>query len=74
LGARDLLQKAVTATPDYAMAHSALADAQSALGYDANAQAEANKAFDLAGSLPREQSLWIEGRYYQATRKWDTSN
>jgi serine/threonine protein kinase/tetratricopeptide (TPR) repeat protein len=71
LGARDLLQKAVAADPQYALAHSALADAWATLGYDAKAQEEAKKAFDLAAGLPREESLLIEGRYRQAAREWD---
>jgi eukaryotic-like serine/threonine-protein kinase len=70
LGARDLLQQAIAADPNYALAHSALSAAWSALGYDAKAADEAKKAFDLSGSLPREDHLTIEGRYYEATRDW----
>jgi eukaryotic-like serine/threonine-protein kinase len=70
LGARDLLQQAATADPNFAPAHSALSAAFSALGYDAKAADEAKKAFDLSGSLPREDHLTIEGRYYEATRNW----
>jgi tetratricopeptide (TPR) repeat protein len=68
--ARDLLEKAIEADPNYALAHSALSSAWSALGYDAKAADEAKKAFDLSGSLPREEHLAIEGRYYEATRNW----
>lgn len=70
VGARDLLEQAVAADPTYAPAHSALSAAWTSLGYDANAAAEAKKAFDLSANLPREQHLAIEGRYYEATRNW----
>jgi tetratricopeptide (TPR) repeat protein/TolB-like protein/tRNA A-37 threonylcarbamoyl transferase component Bud32 len=63
LGARDLLEKAVAAAPNYPMAHSALATAWATLGYDARATAEAKKAFDLSTNLPREDRLWIEANY-----------
>lgn len=70
LGARDLLEKAVAADPNYAQAHSALSATWSSLGYDAKAGEEAKKAFDLSASLPREDRLTIEGRYYEASRNW----
>jgi serine/threonine protein kinase/tetratricopeptide (TPR) repeat protein len=70
LAARDLLQKAVVADPNYALAHSALSAAWSSLGYDAKAAEEAKKAFDLSGNLPREDHLSIEGRYYEAIKNW----
>jgi TolB-like protein/Tfp pilus assembly protein PilF len=69
-GARDLLEQAVAADPKYALAHSALSAAWSAMGYDAKAADEAKKAFDLSGGLPREEHLAIEGRYYEAARNW----
>jgi len=70
LGARDSLQKAVRAEPDFALEHAALAEAWSALGYDAKSVEEAKQAFDLSSNLPREQHLVIEGRYYEANRNW----
>lgn len=70
LGARDLLEKAVVADPNYALAHSALSAAWAALGYDAKAADEAKEAFELSGSLSREDRLLIEGRYYEATKTW----
>jgi serine/threonine protein kinase/tetratricopeptide (TPR) repeat protein/TolB-like protein len=63
--ARDLLEKAVVADPNYALAHSALADAWSYLGYGEKARDEAKKALDRAGNLPREHILWVRGRSYQ---------
>jgi len=69
-GARDLLNQAVVADPNYALAHSALSAAWGSLGYDAKAAEEAKKALDLSGSLPREERLAIEGRYYETIRNW----
>jgi tetratricopeptide (TPR) repeat protein/TolB-like protein len=63
VGARDLLEKAVAADASNAVARSALAAAWSALGYDAKARVEAERAADLSASLPREQRLAVEARY-----------
>ena len=71
LAARGLLEKAVLADPQHALAHSALAAAWSALGYDAKATEEAKKAFDLSANLPREDRLWVEGRYWETAKEWD---
>ena len=71
VAARDLLERAVAADPNYALGHSALADAWAALGYDQNAQQESKKARDLSTGLPREQRLWIEGRDSELNRQWD---
>lgn len=65
--ARDLLEKAVVADPNYALAHAALAGAWSTLGYDAKAKEEAKKAFELSENLSREDRLLIEGRYRETT-------
>ncbi len=64
--ARDALQEAVEIDPSYALAHAALSDAQEKLGYDREAAASAQRAFELAEGLPREQYLWIKGRYHEA--------
>jgi serine/threonine protein kinase/tetratricopeptide (TPR) repeat protein len=71
LGARDLLQKAVAAEPNYPLAHSALADVWSRLGYDGRAKEEARKAFDLSASLPREERLLVEARYREVNHERD---
>jgi len=71
LAARDLLEKAVAADPPHALAHSALAAAWSALGYDAKATEEAKKAFDLSTNLPREGRLLVEGRYWETSKQWE---
>jgi len=69
--ARDLLVKAVTAEPDYPLAHAALADAWSALGYDARAVAAAKRAFELSDKLSREERLSIEGQYRTTAAELD---
>lgn len=71
LAARDLLQKAVAADSSNALAHSALAAAWSALGYDAKARDEARTAFELSSGLSREARMLVEGRYYEMTRDWE---
>ncbi len=71
IAARDLLQKAVAADPNYALGHSALADAWQAMGYDQKARAESKKARDLSSGLSHEEQLWIEGRDWELNRKWD---
>lgn len=71
LAARDLLQKAVAAEPNFALAHAALSGAWQGLGYDPEAASEAKSAYDLSASLGRENRLSIEGRYREATKDWD---
>jgi tetratricopeptide (TPR) repeat protein len=71
LTARDLLLRAVAAEPAYALSHSALATAWVQLGYDANANAEAKKAFDLSGNLSRAERLLVEARYRETSRDWE---
>lgn len=70
LAARDLLGKAVAAGPHFAPAHAALAASWASLGYDAKAEAEARKAFELSQNLSREQRLTIEGEYREVTHDW----
>jgi DNA-binding winged helix-turn-helix (wHTH) protein/TolB-like protein/Flp pilus assembly protein TadD len=63
LDARNLLQRAIAADPKYSLAHSALAEAWSRLGYDKKARQEAQQAYDLSTNLSREDKLVVEGRY-----------
>jgi serine/threonine protein kinase/tetratricopeptide (TPR) repeat protein len=74
VNARALLENAVAADPDYALAHSALSEAWSALGYDARAENEAKKAFDLSAGLSREERLSVEGRYRETAHQWDKAS
>jgi len=69
--ARDFLQRAIAAEPNYPLAHSALAAAWTALGYDEKAKQEARKAFDLSSNLSREERLSVEARYRLTTHDWD---
>jgi len=62
--ARDLLAKAVIADPSYPLAHAALADAWSHLGYSSKARAEIERARDLSEQLGPEDRLLIDGQYY----------
>jgi eukaryotic-like serine/threonine-protein kinase len=68
--AEGLLEKAVVADPDYALARSALAAAWSGMGYDDRARDNAKRAFDLSAKLSREQRFAIEGRYWQDAKEW----
>jgi len=71
LAARDLLQKATSAEPTFALAHAALAAAWQRLGYDDEAKAEARKAYDLSAKLSRADRLLVEARYREASRDWN---
>jgi len=71
LAARDLLQKAVAADLNHALAHAALASAWWHLGYEQKAKEQAQRAFDLSANLSREERLWVEGRYRETAREWD---
>ena len=65
-GARELLQQAVAADPNYPLAHSALSEAWWHSGYEVKARAEAQRALDLSGKLPQEERLLVEGQYRRA--------
>jgi serine/threonine protein kinase/tetratricopeptide (TPR) repeat protein len=69
-GALEPLQEAVAADPKFPLAHSALARAWQALGYDAKARDEARLAFELSGNLSREDRLLVEGQYRGMTQDW----
>jgi tetratricopeptide (TPR) repeat protein/TolB-like protein/tRNA A-37 threonylcarbamoyl transferase component Bud32 len=70
LAARDLLQKAVDADPDYVLGRLALSEAWSALGHEDNARTEAQRAFESSRDLPRDERLRIEARYHETAREW----
>src|ERR1700687_1202727 len=71
VGARDLLARAVAADPGSALAHSALAAAWAALGYDGKTRVEAKAAYELSSNLPVPERLLIEGRYREAIGEWN---
>jgi tetratricopeptide (TPR) repeat protein/TolB-like protein len=68
--ARDLLIQAVAKDPAYAMAHEALAEVWSQLGYDDKAKDESRRAFELSAGLSRQDALGIEARFREETREW----
>ncbi len=71
VGARDLLLKALSIEPKFALGHSALAEAFRSLGYESKARDEASRAFQLSQDLSREDRLLVEGQYRVATHEWD---
>jgi eukaryotic-like serine/threonine-protein kinase len=73
IAARDLLQKAVSADPNHALAHSALAAAWTLLGFDEKARLSAKSAFELSASLSREDRLLTEARYRETSKEWDNA-
>jgi len=64
-GARDLLVKAVTADPNYPLAHSALSEALWHSGFESKARAEAQRALALSRHLSQEDRLLVEGQYHR---------
>ena len=75
MGAADLLQKAVKEDDSYALAHSALAEAWSALGYDQRAKDEDTKALSHADGLSAENKGLIQGRLAEFSSQWsDAAN
>jgi DNA-binding winged helix-turn-helix (wHTH) protein/tetratricopeptide (TPR) repeat protein len=71
MAARDHLQAAVAADGSNALIHAALADAWTALGYNARAGEEYQRAYDLSKSLGRLDQLGIEARYRATLQQWD---
>jgi DNA-binding winged helix-turn-helix (wHTH) protein/tetratricopeptide (TPR) repeat protein len=70
LSATDRLQQCLALEPGFALGHAALAEAWQALGYDARAQASAQKALTLAALLPENVRLKVEGQYYESQHDW----
>ncbi|MGA2427266.1 MAG: protein kinase [Candidatus Acidiferrum sp.] len=70
LGATKLLEKSVEADPKFAQAHSALAEAWDALGFETKATEEAKKALDADSRLSTEARNVVSARYFATTRDW----
>jgi len=68
--ARDLLTQAIQKDSNYALAHQALAEVWSQLGYDEMAKAESQRAFELSAALSRRDALGIEARFREEAREW----
>ena len=73
VGARGDFTKALKADPDYPLAHAALSDVFSHLGYMAKSVSEAKLAVDLSKRLPQEQQLLISGQYAKANLDWPSA-
>lgn len=73
LAARDSLVQAVAREPSFPLAHAALSQVWSTLGYDARAREEAKLANDLASDLPPEQRVMVEARYHETIGEWDNA-
>jgi DNA-binding winged helix-turn-helix (wHTH) protein/tetratricopeptide (TPR) repeat protein/TolB-like protein len=69
--AEKLLAKSVAIDPHFALGHSALASAWSALGYDEKAKSESRLALDLSLNLSQQEHLLIAGQYTELTRNWE---
>ncbi len=70
VGARDFLKRAVAADPEFALAHSALSEAWSRLGYENEARKEAKLALQYAHGLLPETALAIQGQYRETLSDW----
>jgi eukaryotic-like serine/threonine-protein kinase len=73
VGARGDFTKALKADPNFPLAHAALSDVYSHLGYMAKSVSEAKLAVDLSKHLPQEQQLLISGQYAKATLDWPSA-
>ncbi len=71
--ARDLLEQAIHIDSAFALAHSALAEAWSRLGYEKKATMEARNAFELSDKLPRKDHLFIEARSRAMNKEWSAA-
>ncbi len=69
--ARELLQKAIAADPNYAFSHAALAETWSKLGFDERAREEAKRASELSAGLSLQDRLSIEGRSKEMRADWN---
>jgi serine/threonine protein kinase/tetratricopeptide (TPR) repeat protein len=71
LGARDVLQQAIVADPNFALAYAALAESWQKLGYDDRAREAARQAFALSPHLSRGDRLTVEARFREISSEWD---
>jgi len=68
--ARLAFESVIEADPDFPLAHSALSEVWSTLGYDVRAEREAALAIELATDLPQREQLLVEARYHAMTHDW----
>jgi TolB-like protein len=70
IAARSLLEKSIEDDPSNPMAHTALSQTLSNLGFERAAGEEARKAFELSAKLPRAERLAIEARNRELAHQW----
>jgi serine/threonine protein kinase/tetratricopeptide (TPR) repeat protein len=68
LEAVKILGSSVQEDPEFALAYSRLAEANSALGYDSDAEKNSRKALDLSQSLPQGERYLIEATHARVTK------
>lgn len=73
LGSKDSFTKAIGLDPNFSLAHTYLAEAWEALGYDDKAKQESKIAFDLSSQLGREDRTVIEARFRAILGEWDAA-
>jgi serine/threonine protein kinase/tetratricopeptide (TPR) repeat protein/TolB-like protein len=71
LGARDSFTAAISADPNFSLAHAYLAEAWVGLGYDQKAKDEAKAGFDLSSLLGREDKTLVEARFREISTEWN---
>jgi eukaryotic-like serine/threonine-protein kinase len=70
LEAVKLFQTAVQADPEFALAYSRLAEVDSALGYDSQAEQASRKAIELSSPLPLAEKYWIEANHARVMKDY----
>jgi tetratricopeptide (TPR) repeat protein/predicted Ser/Thr protein kinase len=70
LEAATSLQTAVKKDPQFALAYSRLAEADSALGYDSQAENSARKAVELGQNLPPAEKYLIEASHFRIAKDY----
>ena len=68
LDAAKTLQNAVQEDPQFALAYSRLAEADSALGYDTEAEQNSRKAVELSSQLPLAEKYLIQANHAQIAK------
>jgi eukaryotic-like serine/threonine-protein kinase len=71
VAARNLLEKSIEADPRFPLAHAALAEAWSSLGYEGRGRDEAKLAVSLAGRLQPSKRLAVEAQYQESVKSWE---
>jgi serine/threonine protein kinase/tetratricopeptide (TPR) repeat protein len=69
IGARQSLENAIAADPQFALAYGELSDAYAFLGYDDKAAAAARRGLEISGGLPRSERLLLEATYHQRSHR-----